>query len=96
MNYHELVTLGEQENVDPALTAKLHTLLTTPFVNNEAYYRGARPMRPKAKGIGPSLRVVQWNIERGAEFDAIMLSLTDKQGFLSKVPRRQSEHSKSR
>ena len=84
-NYRELVALGEQDNVDPRLAAKLHTLLTTPFVNNEAYFRGTKPMRPDLKGMGPSLRVVQWNIERGTEFDAIKLSLTDKQGFLSKV-----------
>jgi endonuclease/exonuclease/phosphatase family metal-dependent hydrolase len=85
LTYEELVALGEQESVDPALAAKLHTLLTTPFVNNEAYFSGIKPMRPDVKGMGPSLRVVEWNIERGAEFDAIKLSLTDKQGFLAKV-----------
>ena len=83
--YQELVTLGEQEKVDPALAAKLHTLLTTPFVNNVAYFSGIKPMRPDVKGMGPSLRIVEWNIERGAEFDAIKLSLTDKDGFIAKV-----------
>ncbi len=85
LTYQELVTLGEQETVDPTLSAKLHTLLTTPFVNNEAYFSGIKPMRPDVKGMGPSLRVVEWNIERGAEFDAIKLSLTDKDGFIAKV-----------
>ena len=83
--YQELVTLGEQEKVDPALAAKLHTLLTTPFVNNVAYFSGIKPMRPDVKGMGPSLRIVEWNIERGAEFDAIKLSLTNKDGFIAKV-----------
>ncbi|MGC1294537.1 MAG: endonuclease/exonuclease/phosphatase family protein, partial [Alloacidobacterium sp.] len=32
-----------------------------------------------------SLRLVEWNIERGVEFDAIKALLTDKQGFLAKV-----------
>ena len=85
LTYQELVTLGEQETVDPALAAKLHTLLTTPFVNNEAYFSGIKPMRPHVKGVGPSLRIVEWNIERGAEFDAIKLSLTNKDGFIAKV-----------
>ncbi len=85
LNYKELVALGEQDTVDPALAKKLHTLLTTPFINNEAYFAGTKPLRPDLKGIGPSLRIVEWNIERGAEFDAIKLSLTDKQGFLAKV-----------
>ena len=87
LNYQELVALGEQETVDPALAAKLHTLLTTPFINNEAYYNGVKPLRPDLKGMGPSLRLVEWNIERGIEFDKIKLLLTDKQGFIDEVHR---------
>ena len=71
--------------MDPALAAKLHTLLTTPFVNNEAYFNGVRPLRPDLKGMGPSLRLVEWNIERGIELDKMKLLLTDKQAFISEV-----------
>jgi endonuclease/exonuclease/phosphatase family metal-dependent hydrolase len=85
LTYQELVTLGEQEMVDPALAAKMQTLLTTPFVNNEAYFNGTKPLRPDIKGMGPSLRLVEWNIERGIELDAIKLFMTDKQGFLAKA-----------
>jgi endonuclease/exonuclease/phosphatase family metal-dependent hydrolase len=85
LSYPELATLGEQETVDPALAAKLHTLLTTPFINNEAYFNGTKPLRPDLKGMGPSLRLVEWNIERGIEFDKIKLALTDTQGFISEV-----------
>ena len=85
LSYQELVALGEQETVDPALAAKLHTLLTTPFVNNEAYFNGVKPLRPDLKGMGPSLRLVEWNIERGIEFDKIKLAFTDTQGFISEV-----------
>ncbi len=84
MSYKELVALGE-ETVDPALNAKLHTLLTTPFINNEAYFNGTKPLRPDLKGMGPSLRVVEWNIERGIELDKIKLLLTDSQAFISEV-----------
>jgi hypothetical protein len=85
LSYQELVALDEQETVDPVLAAKLHTLLTTPFVNNEAYFNGTKPLRPDLKGMGPSLRLVEWNIERGIEFDKIKLALTDTQGFISEV-----------
>ena len=84
-NYKELVALGEQETVDPALAKKLNTLLTTPFVNNEAYFKGTKPVRHDVKGMGPSLRLVEWNIERGIEFDDIKLLLTDKKAFLDRV-----------
>jgi hypothetical protein len=85
LNYQELVTLGEQESVDPVLANKLNTLLTTPFINNEAYFAGTKPHRPDLKSLGPSLRLVQWNIERGMELDEIKLLMTDKQGFLAKA-----------
>ena len=84
LSYQELVALGE-ETVDPALDAKLHTLLTTPFINNEAYFNGTKPLRPDLKGMGPSLRLVEWNIERGIEFDKIKLLLSNKQAFISEV-----------
>jgi hypothetical protein len=84
LSYQELVALGE-ETVDPILDAKLHTLLTTPFVNNEAYFNGLKPLRPDLKGMEPSLRLVEWNIERGIELDKIKLLLTDKQAFISEA-----------
>jgi endonuclease/exonuclease/phosphatase family metal-dependent hydrolase len=85
LSYTELVALGEKEEVDPALQGKLDQLLTTPFVNNEAYFAGTKPLRPDPHGAGPSLRLVFWNIERGLNLDDIKLLLTDKQGFLAKA-----------
>jgi endonuclease/exonuclease/phosphatase family metal-dependent hydrolase len=85
LSYQELVALGKEETVDPALAAKVQTLLTTPFVNNEAYLSGTKPLRPDVKGMGPSLRLVEWNIERGVKLADIKLAMTDKQAFLAKV-----------
>jgi endonuclease/exonuclease/phosphatase family metal-dependent hydrolase len=85
LTYPELVALGEQDPIDPALAAKLHTLLTTPFVNNEAHFNGTKPLRPDLKGMGPSLRLVEWNIERGIELDKMKLLLTDKDAFIREV-----------
>jgi endonuclease/exonuclease/phosphatase family metal-dependent hydrolase len=67
------------------LKGKLDQLLTTPFVNNEAYFAGTKPLRPDPHGAGPSLRLAVWNIERGVNIDEIKLALSDKQGFLDKA-----------
>jgi endonuclease/exonuclease/phosphatase family metal-dependent hydrolase len=85
LSYQELVTLSQQDTVEPSLAAKLHTLFTTPFVNNEAYFSGIKPLRPDLKSMGASLRLVEWNIERGVELEDIKLAMTDKQAFLAKV-----------
>jgi endonuclease/exonuclease/phosphatase family metal-dependent hydrolase len=85
LNYQELLTLSQQETVEAPLATKMHTLFTTPFVNNEAYFSGTKPLRPDLKGVGPSLRLVEWNIERGVELADIKLAMTDKQAFLAKV-----------
>jgi endonuclease/exonuclease/phosphatase family metal-dependent hydrolase len=83
--YDELVQLSLDQPLSPELAEKLQTITTTPFINNEAYYRGARPRPLEVEGIGPSLRVVEWNIERGITLDDIQLFLTDKDAFVAKM-----------
>jgi len=83
-SYDELVQL-ESEKLNSDLVTKLHVLTTTPFINNEAYYRGAKPRPLDVDMIGPSLRVALWNIERGLELDDILLFLNDKDAFVAKV-----------
>lgn len=84
-SYDELVQLYEQKNLPAPLAEKLQTLLTTPFVDNGATARGVRPVLPQAKELGRFVRVVEWNIERGLEFDAIKLAFTDPQAFDSLI-----------
>ena len=84
-SYDELVRLESEKELSPELSAKLHVLTTTPFINNEAYFRGTKPRPLDVEGLGPTLRVAFWNIERGLELDDIKLFLTDKDRFLSKV-----------
>jgi endonuclease/exonuclease/phosphatase family metal-dependent hydrolase len=84
-SYDELVQLSHDEPLTPELAEKLHTVTTTPFVNNEAYYAGARPRPLEVRTLGPTLRVAFWNIERGLELDDILLFLTDKNRFITKV-----------
>ena len=84
-SYDELVQLSLDQPLTPALAEKQHLVTTTPFINNEAYYAGARPRPLEVKGLGPTLRVACWNIERGIELDDILLFLTDKDHFMTEV-----------
>lgn len=84
-SYDELVQLSLDQPLSPELAEKLRVVTTTPFVNNQAYYKGARPRPLDVKGLGSTLRVACWNIERGLELDDILLFLTDKDAFMAKV-----------
>lgn len=79
--YAELVQLYETQPLPPTLQAKLDRLLTTPFVSNAATTRGVRPVLPKDPKLGTFLRVVQWNIERGIEYDAVSAAFADANRF---------------
>lgn len=81
LTYDELVQLYEQKTPPEALRNKLRLLLTTPFVSNSASARGVRPLLPSTPGLGPFVRVVQWNIERGLEYEAVRAAFTDAAGF---------------
>jgi endonuclease/exonuclease/phosphatase family metal-dependent hydrolase len=82
LTWDELVTLYQRATPPPTLAAKLHALLTTPFVSNAATKAGKKPLKPSTSELGPFLRVVQWNIERGLEFDAVRLAFSDADKFV--------------
>jgi endonuclease/exonuclease/phosphatase family metal-dependent hydrolase len=77
--YAELIQLNETQSLPEPLQAKLDRLLTTPFVSNTASTRA--PALPHTPQLGTFVRIVQWNIERGIEFDAIRAALTDANRF---------------
>lgn len=81
LTYDELVQLYEQETPAAALQQKLNQLLTTPFVSNAASRRGVRPLLPRTAKLGAFMRVVEWNIERGVEYDAIRSAFTNSASF---------------
>lgn len=62
----------EVDGARPELVEKVNTLLTTPYVNNQAFKAGARPHRPSHAPIGSSVDVAFWNIERGQQLPAIL------------------------
>jgi endonuclease/exonuclease/phosphatase family metal-dependent hydrolase len=85
LSYDELVQLSLDQEMSPELAEKLRVITTTPFVDNEAYWSGARPRPLDVPRLGPSLRVAFWNIERGLELDYIELFLKDRDAFMAKV-----------
>jgi endonuclease/exonuclease/phosphatase family metal-dependent hydrolase len=97
-SYDELVQLSLDQPLSPELAEKLRVVTTTPFVNNEAYYAGSKPRALDVKGLGTTLRVAYWNIERGFKLDDIQLFLTDKDRFMAKMEaeRKKAKESKHR
>lgn len=84
LSFQELLTLSDtpRDQLRPPLRRRLDALLRTPFVNNRAYYDGMQPHRPVEPGLGPILRVVSWNIERGLKLELIKDALDDGEAFL--------------
>jgi endonuclease/exonuclease/phosphatase family metal-dependent hydrolase len=81
MSFDELVELEKDETPAAPLAAKLERLLTTPIISNEAGLDGAKPKRPTSPELGPFLRIICWNIERGVRFDAIRTTLAEPKKF---------------
>ena len=87
--FEELVELSDTEQPDGALGKRFRYLLYTPFVSNEAYYRGAtKPRRPARDDLGPLIRAAMWNIERGTEFDLIRYAFSDEVAFEEEATQR--------
>ncbi len=97
-SYDELLQLSLDQEMQPELAEKLRVITTVPFINNEAYLSGERPKPLEVPGVGPSLRVALWNIERGLELDYIELFLTNKDAFMAKIEeeRKKAKENKKR
>lgn len=78
LTFDELITLSQEAQPAAALQQKLDRLLTTPVVENGGTAAKSRPG-------GTDLRVTEWNIERGQNFDDIQLLLKNPQGFVKEA-----------
>jgi endonuclease/exonuclease/phosphatase family metal-dependent hydrolase len=81
LSFDEIKQLYQDDDLPAPLRDKLRTLLTTPFVRNSASDAGMMPLKPSDPQTGKMLRVAQWNIERGLEFDAVRFAFSDSQKF---------------
>jgi endonuclease/exonuclease/phosphatase family metal-dependent hydrolase len=80
LSFEDLATLASTAKPEGALAARLSALLNTPFVERAA--ADIQPNRPNVPGLGAVLRVAQWNIERGLNFELIRSALADRSEFL--------------
>jgi endonuclease/exonuclease/phosphatase family metal-dependent hydrolase len=94
LTFEELVELEKTDQPSEQLAARLDQLLHTPFLSNEAFYKGAKPNRPSSEAMGPFLRATMWNIERGIEFDGIRTSLTEQDKFGKYIEQKKGPKSK--
>ncbi len=95
LTYSELVKLSQVDKpLSPGLQAKMDRLLKTPFISNSATAQPRFSTDPK---IGKTLRVAEWNIERGLNFDMVVAALSGPEGFakwidLEKYPATSKEY----
>lgn len=82
LSFEDLVVLASTAKPEVALADRLNALLNTPFVQTERTSADIKPHRPSVPGLGVVLRVGQWNIERGLNFDLIRAALSDPREFL--------------
>jgi endonuclease/exonuclease/phosphatase family metal-dependent hydrolase len=94
LTFEELVELEKTDEPDAQLAARLDQLLHTPFLSNEAFYRGAKPNRPSSESLGPFIRATMWNIERGIEFDGIRISVTKPDKFETYIEQKKDPKAK--
>jgi endonuclease/exonuclease/phosphatase family metal-dependent hydrolase len=74
-DYADLVMLSGPELPGSNAERKLIDVLENPLVSNVAARSGAEPKRPAREGGGVVLRLAQWNVENGHNFDLIRLAL---------------------
>jgi endonuclease/exonuclease/phosphatase family metal-dependent hydrolase len=94
LTFDELVQLEKTDDPDANLAARLNQLLHTPFISNEAYFTGAKPIRPSTDALGPFIRATMWNIERGNELDGIKIALTEPDKFGKYIEQKKDPKSK--
>ena len=81
-SYNELVSLSKDQPLPETTQDKLSTILNAAVLDNSA----PDPPPPlQVKKLGPTLRMAEWNIERGENFDWIVLALKDEKGFRQKI-----------
>jgi endonuclease/exonuclease/phosphatase family metal-dependent hydrolase len=82
LSFEDLIALASTAKPSGALAVRFNTLLNTPFIQSESLAENVQPHRPHVAGVGVVLRVGEWNIERGLNFNLIRAALSDPDEFL--------------
>jgi endonuclease/exonuclease/phosphatase family metal-dependent hydrolase len=86
-SFEELRQLSVEAKPAPELEKKLDGVLHTPVVGDFTG-AGAQPVRPVVARLGPVLRALFWNIERGQNFDLVRLALSDPDGLAAEAEKK--------
>lgn len=76
LSFDELVSAAAADPPPARLQQKLDTLLSQPFISNEATLGGMKPKAHANAGMGRTIRVVEWNINRGENQEQVRQVLT--------------------
>jgi endonuclease/exonuclease/phosphatase family metal-dependent hydrolase len=82
LGFDDLVALATTDPAPVSVEKRLAQLLSTPFISNEATARGAAPKVPQVPILGPTLRIAEWNINRGENESEVELALAQPREFL--------------
>ena len=85
LTFPELQKLSKNPHPAGLLGWKLEKFWTTPILSNEAYHQGARPAPSMDPKLGPSLRLVSWNIEKSIHMKDAITAFSSADGFRSLI-----------
>ncbi len=71
LTYSEIAELYSQASPSPALELRLHRILTEPFVGSFSSMSTKTSKIASSPKLGEYIRVAQWNIQRGLEFEGL-------------------------
>jgi len=91
LNYDELVELSRHGHPgsDTALGRKVDELLTTPLIDNRAWFQGRRPVQQMNSKLGPVLRIATWNIEKSMRMPEVIQAMTSGEAYAQLIDREQ-------
>lgn len=87
LSYEDLVELSKSGHPgsDTALGKKVDRLLTTPIIDNRAWFSGGRPVRNASSKIGPVLRCATWNIEKSLRMSEVIAAMESEQAYAEMI-----------
>lgn len=91
LNFDELVELSKNGHPggDTVLGRKVDDLLTTPLIDNRAWFQGKRPVRHTSSKLGSTLRVATWNIEKSFRMAEVIQAMASDEAYANLIDREQ-------
>ena len=81
LSFKQLTQLLENPKPTGDLAVQYNKLLSTPFIDNSAYYRSGIPKATVYPGLGPSIRLTTWNVEKSVRVPEVAQMMTSQSRF---------------